>query len=82
MADTYFGAYLPLLKKSLGQIVIAYPWLYAVVLLLVSKLVNSQAAALAIIVPMALSVGVSPLVIVSFLTACYGYFILSSRQLY
>lgn len=76
MADTYFGAYLPLLKKSLGQVVIAYPWLYAVVLLLVSKLVNSQAAALAIIVPMALSVGVSPLVIVSFITACYGYFIL------
>jgi len=76
MAETYFGAYLPLLKKSLGQIVLDYPWSYAIVLFLVSKLVNSQAAALAIIVPMALSVGVDPLIILSFISACYGYFVL------
>ena len=76
MADTYFGAYLPGLKSSLGQIVLNHPWSYAIVLFLVSKLVNSQAAALAIIVPMALSVGVDPLIIVSFISACYGYFIL------
>jgi len=76
MAETYFGAYLPLLKKSLGQIVVDYPWSYAIVLFLVSKLVNSQAAALAIIVPMALSVGVDPLIILSFISACYGYFVL------
>lgn len=76
MAETYFGAYLPMLKKSLGQVVLDYPWSYAIVLFLVSKLVNSQAAALAIIVPMALSVGVDPLIIVSFISACYGYFVL------
>ncbi len=76
MAETYFGAYLPLLKKSLGQIVLDYPWSYAIVLFLVSKLVNSQAAALAIVVPMALSVGVDPLIILSFISACYGYFVL------
>jgi len=35
-------------------------------------LVNSQAAALAIVVPMALSVGVDPLIIISFISACYG----------
>jgi anaerobic C4-dicarboxylate transporter DcuB len=39
-------------------------------------LVNSQAAALAIVVPMALSVGVDPLIIISFISACYGYFFL------
>lgn len=76
MADTYFGAYLPGMKSSLGKIVLDYPWSYAVVLFLISKLVNSQAAALAIVVPMALSVGVDPLIIVSFISACYGYFIL------
>lgn len=43
---------------------------------LISKLVNSQAAALAIVVPMALSVGVDPLIIISFISACYGYFFL------
>jgi anaerobic C4-dicarboxylate transporter DcuB len=76
MAETYFGAYLPGFKKTLGQIVTQYPWTYAVVLFLISKLVNSQAAALAIVVPMALSVGVNPLIIISFISACYGYFVL------
>lgn len=76
MADTYFGAYLPVMKKSLSDIVLTYPWMYAIVLFLVSKLINSQAAAVTVIVPMALSVGVDPLVIVGFMPAAYGYFVL------
>lgn len=76
MADTYFSAYLPLMKKTLSEVVLAYPWMYAVVLFLVSKLINSQAAAVTVIVPMALSVGVDPMLIVAFMPACYGYFIL------
>lgn len=76
MAETYFGAYLPGFKKTLGAVVIQYPWTYAIVLFVISKLVNSQAAAIAIVVPMALSIGVDPLIIISFLSACYGYFIL------
>ncbi len=76
MADTYFATYLPVLKESLGQTVVDYPWTYALVLFLISKLVNSQAAALAIVVPMALGVGVDPLIILSFISACYGYFFL------
>lgn len=76
MAETYFGTYLPEFKVTLGQIVTDYPWSYAIVLFLISKLVNSQAAALAIAVPMALSVGVDPLIIISFISACYGYFVL------
>lgn len=76
MAETYFGTYLPAAKVTLGQIVMDYPWTYAIVLFLISKLVNSQAAALAIVVPMALSVGVDPIIIISFISACYGYFVL------
>lgn len=76
MAETYFGAYLPGMKETLGNIVIQYPWTYALVLFIISKLVNSQAAALAIVVPMALSVGVQPIIIISFISACYGYFVL------
>lgn len=76
MADTYFGAYLPLMKKTMGNIILSYPWTYAVVLFLVSKLINSQAAAVAVIVPMAISVGVDPLLVVAFMPACYGYFVL------
>ncbi len=76
MADTYFSAHLPLMRKALGEVVLTYPWMYAVVLFLVSKLINSQAAAVAVIVPMAISVGVDPMLIVAFMPACYGYFIL------
>ncbi len=76
MAETYFGAYMPIMKKTLSEVVLTYPWMYAVVLFLVSKLINSQAAAVTVIVPMALNVGVDPLLIVAFMPACYGYFVL------
>lgn len=76
MADTYFGTYLPVMKDALSQIVSDFPWMYAIVLFIASKLINSQAAAISVIVPMALSVNVDPLIIVSFMPAAYGYFVL------
>ena len=62
------------MNKSYSDIVLTYPWMYACVLFVVSKLINSQAAAVTVIVPMALIVGVDPLVIVGFMPAAYGYF--------
>ncbi|MDO9074018.1 MAG: anaerobic C4-dicarboxylate transporter [Rubrivivax sp.] len=76
MADTVFEANLPLIKASLSDIVKLYPWTFAIALLLVSKLVNSQAAAIAAMVPLGLSIGVPPGYIVAFAAACYGYYIL------
>lgn len=76
MADTYFASHMTLLKAFLGNIVQNYPLAYAVVLFLTSKLVNSQAAAVALIVPIALNVGMDPLLILSFIPACYAYFFL------
>lgn len=76
MADSMFAAHIETLKASLGAIIKAYPWTYAVALLLVSKLVNSQAAALTAMVPVALAIGVEPGYILAFFTAGYGYFIL------
>lgn len=58
MADTMFAAHLADLKAVMTEIVRQYPWAYALVLILTSKLVNSQAAAVATIVPVALSIGV------------------------
>ena len=49
---------------------------FAIALLLVSKLVNSQAAAIAAMVPVGLSIGVPPGYIVAFAAASYGYYIL------
>jgi len=76
MAETMFGAHLGEIKSVLGTLVTEYPWAYAIVLLLVSKFVNSQAAALAAIVPVALAIGVDPAYIVASAPACYGYYIL------
>jgi anaerobic C4-dicarboxylate transporter DcuB len=76
MADSMFAVHTPMMKAALGDIVQKYSWTYAVMLLLVSKFVNSQAAALAAFVPLALGIGVSPGVIVAFAAACYGYYIL------
>jgi len=76
MADTVFEANLPTLKAALTDVVKTHPWTYAVALLLVSKLVNSQAAAIAAMVPVGLAIGVSPGYIVAFAAASYGYYIL------
>ena len=60
MADTVFEAHLPALKAALTELVKTQPWTYAIALLLVSKLVNSQAAAISAMVPVGLAIGVPP----------------------
>ncbi|HEY2134523.1 MAG TPA: anaerobic C4-dicarboxylate transporter [Xanthobacteraceae bacterium] len=76
MADTMFGAHIADIKAALTDAVKKYPWTYALTLLIVSKFVNSQAAAIAALVPVALSIGVHPGYVVAFSAACYGYYIL------
>ena len=76
MADTVFDANLPQLKATLTELVKTQPWTYALALLLVSKLVNSQAAAVTAMVPVGLAIGVPPGYIVAYAAASYGYYIL------
>jgi anaerobic C4-dicarboxylate transporter DcuB len=76
MADTVFEANLPQIKAALADVVKTQPWTYALALLIVSKLVNSQAAAVSAMVPVALSIGVPPGYVVAFAAASYGYYIL------
>ncbi|APJ04921.1 anaerobic C4-dicarboxylate transporter [Silvanigrella aquatica] len=76
MADTFFDAHFILLENSLMDIVKIYPWTYAIVLLFVSTMVNSQAAAITAIVPLGISLGVDPKLIVAFMPAAYGYYLL------
>ena len=76
MAETMFTVHTPMMKAALGDIVKAHLWTYAVMLLLISKFVNSQAAALVAFVPLALNIGVDPAIILAFAAACYGYYIL------
>jgi anaerobic C4-dicarboxylate transporter DcuB len=76
MADTVFEANLPGIKAALADLVKTKPWTFALALLLVSKLVNSQAAAISAMVPVGLAIGVPPGYVVAFAAACYGYYIL------
>ncbi|AEX39462.1 anaerobic C4-dicarboxylate transporter [Corynebacterium pseudotuberculosis] len=76
MADTFFQAHLDKLVEGLSGVVQNHAWAYAVVLLIVSKLVNSQGAAIMAIVPLGLKLGVSPETVIGFIGAAYGYFIL------
>ena len=76
MADTVFEANLPKIRTSLAELVKTQPWTFAIALLLVSKLVNSQAAAISAMVPVGLAIGVPPGYVVAFAAACYGYYIL------
>jgi len=76
MADTVFDCNLPQLKTSLADTVKTHPWAYGLALLVVSKFVNSQAAAISALVPVALAIGVPPGYVVAFGAAAYGYYIL------
>lgn len=76
MSDTFFQAHLDELKMALEGVVKSHPWTYALVLFLVSKLVNSQAAALTAVAPMGLMLGVEPKMLIAFFPASYGYFVL------
>src|SRR5690606_2064471 len=79
MSETFFQAHMPLLKETLSHVVQAQPWTYALVLFLISKLVNSQAAALTAIAPLGLALGVEPKLLIAFLPARYGYFVLPTH---
>lgn len=76
MTETVVGAHLESLESALAGVLADHVWTYAIVLFIIGKLVNSQAAGLLIVAPMALQLGVEPVVIVGFIGASYGYFIL------
>ncbi len=76
MSDSVFSYHIEELKVVLVDYVKEYPWVYAIAIFLVSKLLNSQGAAVATMVPVALQVGTPPGVVAGLISACYGYYIL------
>lgn len=75
-ADTYFSHHMPVIKDVLGSAIQEYPWAYAIFWFTASVLINSQGAAIAIVTPMALGIGIDPIIVISFISASYGYFFL------
>lgn len=76
MSDTFFSGASRRAENGAGGGGEESSWTYAIVLFLVSKLVNSQAAALTAVAPMGLMLGIDPKMLVAFFPASYGYFVL------
>ena len=74
LADTYFSNYLPQMEEGLSDIVSQYPWAIAFAFFAVSVLINSQAAVVVAMLPLAYSLGIPGPVLLGVLPSVYGYF--------
>ncbi|AGH81642.1 anaerobic C4-dicarboxylate transporter [Psychromonas sp. CNPT3] len=74
MSDTYFQYAMPQFKSGMVSMVTQYPWTFALALFIVSVVVNSQAATARMMLPVGLSLGLSPALLIGLMPAIYGYF--------
>lgn len=74
MSNTYFAFLMPHVQESIKTVVAQAPWLFAFAMFLVSVLVNSQAATVKIMLPVAITLGIPFPVLIGLLPSCYGYF--------
>ena len=78
MSDTWIANNLPYIKTTGAAIVQQTPWLFALALFFVSALTHSQGATVAALMPLGLSLGIDPLVLVCMYPAVCGYFVIPS----
>ena len=78
MSDTWIANNLPYIKTTVAAVVQQTPWLFALALFFVSALTHSQGATVAALMPLGLSLGIDPLVLVCMYPAVCGYFIIPS----
>jgi len=74
MSATFMDNNYALIKDTLGEIVTAYPWLFAVALFVLSILLFSQAATTKALVPLGLTLGLPPAYLVGIFPAVNGHF--------
>jgi anaerobic C4-dicarboxylate transporter DcuA len=74
MSGTFMEHNYELIKSSLGELVMAYPWLFALALFIMSILLFSQAATTKALMPLALTLGLSPAYMVGIFPAVNGHF--------
>lgn len=78
MSDTWIANNLPYIKSTVSLVVQDAPWLFAFALFFVSALTHSQGATVAALMPLGLSLGIDPLVLVCMYPAVCGYFVIPS----
>ncbi|HZZ75726.1 MAG TPA: anaerobic C4-dicarboxylate transporter [Puia sp.] len=74
MSGTFMDHNAAVIESSLGQIVTSYPWLFAVALFALSILLFSQAATTKALMPLGLSLGLSPAYLIGIFPATNGHF--------
>ncbi len=74
MSDTYFQYAMPSFKTGITAMVQQYPWSFAFAMFVVSVVINSQAATCRMMLPVGLSMGLPPALLIGIMPASYGYF--------
>jgi anaerobic C4-dicarboxylate transporter DcuB len=79
LAGTFVSANSKDITSTLGHVVNDYEWLFAIALLLVAMLTTSQSSATNAIVPIGLSLGLSPSLITAMWPAAMGIYVLPAN---
>jgi anaerobic C4-dicarboxylate transporter DcuA len=74
MGDTFFKGNMPYLEAGLKSMVIAYPWMFAIALFILSILLYSQAATVRALIPFGLGLGIPIASIIGMFPSVNGYF--------
>lgn len=74
MGDTFFKGNMEFLEGGLKSMVVAYPWLFAVALFVLSILLYSQAATVRALIPFGLGLGIPAASIIGMFPSVNGYF--------
>jgi anaerobic C4-dicarboxylate transporter DcuA len=74
MSSTFMDHNFETIKSTLGDVVTAYPWTFAVALFLLSMLLYSQASTAKALMPLGLALGLSPAYLIGIFPACNGHF--------
>lgn len=76
LGSTFFEANRELIQGSLAETVQRYPWTFAIALFALSVLLYSQAATVAALMPLGITLGIEPLWLIAMFPAVNGYFFL------
>lgn len=74
MSGTFMNHNFTLIQNTLGEVVSAYPWLFAIALFMLSILLYSQASTAKALMPLGLSLGLPPAYLIGIFPACNGHF--------
>jgi len=74
LGDTLIGGHGDMVKEAVSGLVEVAPWTFAFALFALSVMVNSQGATTAVLVPVAITLGLPPAIIIATFVAVNGYF--------